>query len=169
MPTRFIFGCAVSLDGFIADASGSVDWLNPFTGDYESDYLTRTDTLIMGRATYEHGVELGFRGDKRPVIVLSRTLSKAEYANEIWKGSVEALADRLRRDGMNDVWVMGGGVTASAFVEAGVLTDVRLSVMPVILGSGVPLFAPMRTPLSLKLVRSKSFPDGVITADYALL
>jgi len=167
MPLRFVYGCAVSLDGFIADSEGRVGWLDRFHGNYGGDYFKRSDVLVMGRITYEQGIELGWRGEKKKrVFVLSRTRAEGPYADEFWSGSVAALAERIRKGGASYVWMMGGGLTASSFVEARALTNLSLTVMPVVLGSGVKLFGPLSRPLSLTLARSKSFPDGVTTLDY---
>jgi dihydrofolate reductase len=167
---RYVYGCAMSMDGFIADSHGGVGWLDDFHGqDYgESDYM-RGDTLIMGRTTYEHGLKLGWRGEKRKyVVVLSSQRQSGPHVDRFWSGSLRDL-DRHLRERSQSVWMMGGGITASSFLEAGLLDEVRVAVMPVVLGSGVPLFGPLPRPVRLQLMRSKSFPDHVVTMNYTVI
>ena len=163
--TRFVYGCAVSLDGFIADPGGGVGFLDAFTGGaYGTEYITRGEAIVMGRGTYDDGLKLGWKGDKRRVVLLSRDKGEAQYVDEI-SSDPAAIAASLRKTA-SYVWVMGGGRTASAFLEAGALTDVIITVVPVVLGGGTPLFGPLRKPAALKLRSSQRFDDGVVTLDY---
>lgn len=163
---------ATSVDGLIADRFGNVDWLNPFFGaDYGfHDFLDSIDTVVMGRRTYERLLASSSR--KNPYegklfAVLSRTRSSGPFAHLFWQGRVEQLMDRLRDMGSKSLWIVGGGSVAGMFLEAGLLDEVRQFVMPLVLGSGTPLFGPLRQQSSLRLIDSQSFENGVLQLRYA--
>jgi len=166
---EFIYYVAASVDGFIADAGGGTAWLNPF---FDVDYGFRkftgsVDCVVLGRRTYEQALAarqppaLGKR-----TVVLSRTRASGEYADEFWAESVESLAAHLCAEARRRVWVMGGGLTAASFLEAGLLHEVRLFIIPVVLGGGVPLFSTPGVNARLDLQETRSYRNGVIEARY---
>ncbi len=166
----FTYYVASSADGFIADSSGGVGWLAPFFGvDYGfHGFLSAIDTVVLGRRTYEHVLKLSqenpYQGKR--FIVLSRTRAAGPHAELFWPGPLDELAARLRTMGSKSVWVVGGGAAAASFLAAGWLDEVRQHVMPVLLGSGTPLFSPLEHPVSLELEETKPFPNGVVHLRY---
>src|SRR5690348_4331202 len=162
---------ATSVDGLIADRFGNVDWLNPFFGaDYGfHDFLDSIDTVVMGRRTYERLLTSSRNNpyEGKLVAVLSRTRSSGPFAHLFWQGQVERLMLRLHDMGSKSLWIVGGGSVAGMFLEAGLLDEVRQFVMPLVLGSGTPLFGPLRQQSSLRLIDSQSFENGVLQLRYA--
>lgn len=156
--TRFVYATATSLDGFLADAEHSLDWLFAVEGGEESmaamaSFLAGVGVLVMGSTTYrwvlEHEDLLAepqkwqeYYGD-RPTYVFS---SRADLPSipgadlRVVAGPVSDHAEEIRAAaGGRDVWVMGGGDLAGQFADAGLLDELRLSVAAVTLGAGAPL------------------------------
>jgi dihydrofolate reductase len=162
---------ATSVDGLIADRLGNVDWLGPFFNrDYGfPGFLDSIDTVVMGRRTYERILRSAKTNpyEGKLFVVLSRTWKTGPYAHLFWQGPLEELMLRLEGFGSKSLWIVGGGSVAGAFLEAGLLDEVRQFVMPLVLGSGTPLFGPLREQTSLRLKDSQSFPNGVLQLTYA--
>ncbi len=161
---------ATSVDGLIADASGGIDWLGPFLGaDYGShDFLESVDTVVMGRRTYDRLLSTSkvnpYKG--KCFVVLSHSRSTGPHADLFWPGPLFGLMPRLYEMGSKSLWIVGGGSVAGSFLEAGLLDEVQQFVMPVALGSGTPLFGPLRQPVVLALKESYTFANGVLQLRY---
>ncbi len=167
---RFIYSLAASLDGFIADRKGGVKWLDAYSdADYGlEDFFRSIDTIVMGRKTYDVAQKLGGLPPmgKTRVIVLSKKLKRVKGNAEVWHGTLAALAKDLEWQGARRVWMMGGGVTASAFLSAGMLDEIEVATMPVILGSGIPMFGELKKPVGFELTAMREFPNGVVMRSY---
>lgn len=161
---------ATSLDGFIARRDGRIDWLARVERPGEDYGYQRfhdsVDTLVVGRKTYE--TALGFPswpyGGKR-CIVLTRGAPEARHNEEFHAGAPAILAGRLKADGCKRVYVDGGGVIQQ-FLSAGLITDMTLSIIPILLGDGVRLFESTTRELPLRLVGSRSFESGLVQLEY---
>ena len=162
---------ATSVDGLIADRFGNLDWLGRFFGvDYGfHGFLDSIDTVVMGRRTYERILKNSRTNpyEGKLFVVLSRTLKNGPYAHLFWHGPLDDLMRRLEGFGSKSLWIVGGGSVAGTFLEAGLLDEVRQFVMPLVLGSGTPLFGPLREQASLRLKESQSFANGVLQLTYA--
>jgi dihydrofolate reductase len=167
-PRRFRYYAAMSLDGFIADPNGGVAWLDAYDGDYGlTSFRREIDTLVMGRKTFEVALSFGAwpREKTRTIVLSSRPMADLPKGVEV-TSDVVALVKSLRASKGKDIWMMGGGITAQSFLQMGALDEVGLTIMPLLLGEGVPLFAASNTGHALKLIRSKSFANGVVEAVY---
>lgn len=172
---RVVLFIATSLDGFIADADGGVDWL--FTDDDYgyTDFFATVGALAMGRATYDQ--ILGFGpwpyGAVPTTVFTHRTLSAPDGISvEAAEGEVAAWFASLKAQPLGgDVWLVGGGALVRSFREAALIDRYVLSVHPVLLGDGIPLFAGALPRADLRLTASTSFPSGLVqlTYDRALL
>ena len=166
-----------SLDGFIARSDGSLDWLQSestqpqeygFTAFFDS-----VDAVLIGRKTYDVvlGFEKWFYGSK-PVFVLSRTLRKLEPPEravcELVTGTPKEVYDVLERRGFRHVYV-DGGVTVQGFLEAGLIQRVVVSRLPVLIGTGIPLFGPLSRDVRLEHVATRSFPSGLVQSEYRVI
>jgi dihydrofolate reductase len=138
---------AVSLDGYIADKNGGVDWLNPFLSD-EMDFagfMKGIGAAVMGRKTYDIAVS-GTLGPIPPTNYPTYVLTKRPMPNpparyEPFGGKPGELVGCLRvqlAQGGKDIWHMGGGESIEAFRAAGLVDRLELRVIPVLLGDGVP-------------------------------
>jgi dihydrofolate reductase len=168
METRFLVFIATSLDGFIARTDGGIDWLKPFEGE-DHGYFTffaSVDALVIGRGTYE--TVLGFPewpyGDKHVIVCTNRPASPA-HGEEIWSGTVRALAERLDRERVRSVYVDGGALVRS-FLHEGLIDEMTVNVIPLLLGAGRPLFASGIPELPLRLVEAKSYRSGLVQMRY---
>lgn len=166
---------ASSLDGFIARKDGSLDWLDRVGGFGEEDYgfkefLNSVDAVILGRNTYDVAAkapeEVWPYGEKR-LIVLSSKLRSAKNFAEIFHGDVQELARKLRAEGISHVWI-DGGETISQFLQVGLVDSIIISIIPVLLGSGVPLFRTIEKELSCRLRSAKPYPSGLVQVQYDL-
>jgi len=169
---KIIFQGATSIDGFIARLDGSVDWLDRPRpkGNYGmSDFYRSIDTCVMGRKTYDFAVSMG-RADFYPGkknYVFSRTLKKAASPNVIVASeAVASFAQRLRAEKGKDIWLVGGAEIVAAFLDCGQLDELAIAIVPKMIGEGIPLVAPRHRNLSLKLLSSKKFPDGMVQLHY---
>lgn len=163
---------AASIDGFIARLDGSLDWLDRvggFNEDYGlQDLLKSIDALIIGRKTYEVAstVEDPYPGKR--VIVLSRTLQSVKEGMEIYRNDLSDLLAQLHKDGIQHIWV-DGGTTLSQFLSADQVDMLTVSIIPVILGSGIPLFQSISKELSCRLLSSQSYSSGLVQLKYELI
>jgi dihydrofolate reductase len=172
---KFIVYVATSADGFIARKDGQVDWLErpQPKGNYGMGAFYRSiGAVVVGRKTYDfaarHGMTNPNPGKKN--YILSRTLTKAASSEVLVVNEpIAAFADRLRAESGKDIWLMGGAESIAAFLDCGQVDEFILHVIPKIIGEGIPLIAPRHRDISLKLIASKTFPDGVVRLHYAVL
>lgn len=165
---------ATSVDGFIARSDGSIDWLP--AGESGEDYgygafMASVDGIVMGRGTYES--VLGFEPwpfDK-PVVVLSRTLSDQDVPHplrhrlRISAAEPLALVAQLRAQGWEHAYIDGGAVIRS-FLHAGLIDELTLTRVPVLIGSGRPLFGELEADVRLSVVASTLYADGLVSTRY---
>jgi dihydrofolate reductase len=172
---RIIFEGAVSADGFIARRDGSVDWLERPRpkGNYGmGEFMSGIDTILWGHKTYDKGIELGM--DKNPwgFEKLKNYVFSRKPQGDLMKGfvwvteSIGSFAQKLRMQPGKDIWMMGGGEIAGAFLDEGEMDEFRLTVIPVFIGEGIPLLGPRRRLVPLRLCGIKKFADGVVRATY---
>lgn len=170
--TRFVGYIATSLDGRIADANGDVDWLTPFNDPatdfgYEAFYAD-VDALVMGRATYDflaREIEWPYPG-KPCFVVTSHTLSGAPEGVQAVDPDFDALRGRLLSSDHETIWIVGGGQTLRAGLDAGMLDELRVFIIPVVLGGGAALFADGAS-ADATLVGHQDWPDGIIELTYS--
>jgi dihydrofolate reductase len=165
---------AVSLDGYIADASGGVGWLDPYFSP-EVDFMGFIRTIgatVLGRTTWDWAVAQGHSGqmEGRTIVQTHRPLGTAPPGVEAFAGDARDLAADLRRElrgSGKDVWLMGGGESLAGFDEHGLVDRWELGLIPVLLGEGVPLFPRRARPVTpLRLVDSRALANGVVRVVY---
>lgn len=169
---KIIASLAMSVDGFIARPNGDVDWLDRPSpkGHYGmEDFVKSIDMMVMGRSTYEIGKKLGGPLFMFPTtVILSRSLAPdAVPGAVIEKGTPRKLADKWRKQDGKNIWLMGGAEVFGQFLDAGVLDELSIAVVPVLIGAGIPLLNPKRRTHQLKLKSSEKFSDGVVRLEYA--
>jgi dihydrofolate reductase len=164
---------ASSIDGYIARKDGNLDWLQDgHTGDEDygfKKFSSTIDAVVMGRNTYE--VVAGFDDwaykDKR-VIVLSNTLSMVRNEAELFSGQLTELLAKLHAENIKHIWI-DGGITISKFLELGLVDDITLSLIAMVLGSGIPLFSAMNQEHKCHLVSTQSYPSGLVQLKYEVI
>lgn len=162
---------ATSLDGFIARDNGDLDWLPQ--GDVEphgyDEFMASVDALIIGRKTFE--TVLGFGAwpyGPKQVFVLSTgpVLPAPEGASVEWmSGPAAEIVSRLDRRGVRHAYV-DGGVTIQRFLRAGLIQRLIITRIPVLLGSGIPLFGALERDIPLKHVATRHYPSGLVQSEY---
>jgi dihydrofolate reductase len=171
--TQIVYSAGVSLDGYIADVNGGVDWLHDAMVKGESygldAFQKSIDAVVMGSLTYEKSLEFGagFSG-KTPTWVFSRRPLKAKgKALTVTSDSPAAVAVEMSRRGIKRAWLMGGGKLAASFLAAGLIDEISLGLMPVVLGGGIPLFDGGIRPTHLTLIESTPFKGGAFGLRFA--
>jgi len=164
------FYVATSLDGFIADGEGSVDWLAPYDARlYGYDkFFAEVGALIMGRRTFElisaTDEDWPYRG--KPVFVLSsQPLTGLPRGVTTVRGMWEAL-QQARTATARDIWIVGGAVTMQSALDDGLIDLMELFLVPVLLGTGLTLLNDLRHRKTLVFDGIESFPDGVVKLRY---
>ena len=177
---KIIVRIAASADGFIARGDGSFDWLNrPHPkGDYGMDTFYKTiDTILWGRKTCDMALEFQKKGvagtgfDTRVKnYVFTRsplpaaTPAGVEFVNE----PIKAFATGLREKKGKHIWIMGGAGIIAPFLDEGEIDEFMIQVVPTFIGEGIPLIAPGRRTVPLKLISCTKFADGVVKLHYAV-
>lgn len=169
---RVRYSVAASLDGYIADANDGFDWIphDPtvdFVGLFE-----HVDTILMGRRTFEIVQAQGaspWKGDTR-VYVVSRTLSPESAPGvTVVRENPVALASSLRHEpGSGDIWLFGGGELFATLLRGRQVDAVEVTVVPVLLGGGVPLLPPGVDRTALTLTKSQVYPSGMVMLHYGV-
>lgn len=164
---------AASLDGFIARPSGAIDWLSIVERPGEDygwkAFFDSVDTLLMGRKTYE--TALGFNAwpyaGKR-CVVLTHEAPSSRHGEAFYRGDLTELVDRLGKEGARRVYVDGGTVIAQ-LLAAQLIDDVTVSVIPILLGEGVPLSPKMGGDVRLALTDHRAFESGLVQLRYRVM
>lgn len=167
-----VYYVAASLDGYIATSDGGLEWLSPFEAageDYGyNDFYAGVDAIFIGRRTYELVREMpSWPYAGKPCWVFGRGTVEPLGPDVTLTGKEPgAVLAELEAQGVRRAWLVGGGRLASAFRAAGLITEYIVSVVPVILGSGIPLFDAEGPVEGLRLVESKVFPVGMVQLRY---
>ncbi len=167
---------ATSLDGFIARKDGSIDWLigvNDPTSTEDYGYkmfFDSVDTLVMGRNTYELALTFGEwpYGGKNLVVLSTGSPKVPEHL----AGSVEVtslapaeMVQYLAGKGARHLYI-DGGKTIQSFLRAGLIDEMTITLTPILIGEGLPLFGPLQHDLKLKHLETKAYPNGFVQNKY---
>lgn len=167
---KIILYLAASLDGFIADQQGGIDWLAPFqSGDVGFEaFLESIGVVVMGRRTFDQarGFELWPYGGKRLIVLTSKPVGSLPDGGEIVRDEIGSVAAQLRDNPNGDVWIAGGAKTMGAFLSAGAIDRVVLHVVPLILGDGLRMFEGIGSSLPFHLEDSTLFRNGMARLTY---
>ena len=167
---------ATSLDGYIATADGSVEWLDAYQSD-EEDYgyhrfYDSVDTLLMGGNTYR--AILGFGCDwpyaGKQTWVLSRSIQAATSGQFgiISRDTLTFVRQLKSLETGKDIWLVGGGEIISLLLAENLIDEMLLCIFPVMLGNGIPLFPPSSALSKWQLEEQRSFPSGATMLTYKL-
>lgn len=164
---------ATSIDGFIARENGALDWL-PVDAEPHgyTEFIDSVDALVIGRGTFETVMTFdGWPYGTRPVIVLSTTLSSVTVPDgavcEVMAGTPYEVVARLEQRGLSHLYI-DGGITIQRFLEAGLIQRMIITRVPVLLGSGIPLFGPLSRDVRLQHVATRSYPSGLVQSEYSI-
>ncbi len=164
---------AASLDGYIADQDGGVGWLEPYEEhDYGYDaFYATVGTVILGRMTYEQiptfGTPWPYAG-RKTVVFTHRPLPLLDPDVELYSGDPASLLDRVKSVSDGNIWLIGGASLITVFVNAGLLDEIRLFVIPTLVRRGIPLFRDISRAPVLELLESTAYPNGVAQLHYLI-
>lgn len=174
MDRNIILYIAVSLDGYIARKNGAVDWLSGDSGDQNVDsgfdkFYSSIDTVVMGRTTYQQVInELSpgvwvYEGKKCYVSTTRNYESddRVEYISEDITGFIKNLTSQQGKD----IWLVGGGKLLDQFIKQNLIDKYIVTIIPTILGDGIPLFLGENPEIQLKLIETKAV-DGMVELTY---
>ena len=169
-----------SLDGMIAKKDNSVSWFDTFD-HYEKgieqqnaeEFLKKIDCYVMGAMTYEHALELsrsyGWAYGDTPTIVISHRDLPVERQNiKIYSGDLNKLVNEQLKPNYKNIWMVGGTMLVEDFIRLNLADEIRLSIIPIILGDGIPFFdhVGLEQPLHLKDV--KAYKNGIVELWYEI-
>jgi len=164
---RIRYQVAMSLDGYIAGPKGEADWI---TMDPAIDFeglFAQFDTFLMGRRTFEVAGAGGSPGAR--TFVFSRTLQPGHHPGVTIVRDVTAeTVAPIRAQAVKDIWLFGGGTLFQSFLDAGLVETVEVSVMPVLLGGGVPLVSHPARRAMLTLASHRAYATGIVSLEYAV-
>ncbi|MGD8640280.1 MAG: dihydrofolate reductase family protein [Gammaproteobacteria bacterium] len=164
---------ATSIDGYIAKPDGSVDWLSVAQQEDEdygyNAFYDSIDALVMGSHTYQQLVDADkWPYENKPSYVMSdQALPRLSDEVRVVSGSAYVMQDLLVEEQFERVWLVGGGKLASAFQHARLIDEYIISVIPVILGNGIPLFDSVDDDQPVDLTETKRFGTGVVQLHYS--
>jgi dihydrofolate reductase len=170
---EIVYSVATSLDGYIATADGNVDWLSRFHVSGEDhgagELQASVDALLLGSHTYEFALKLGQwpSPDTPSWVFTRRDLRILHPSITLTAQSPREVVELLASRGLRRAWLMGGGKLAASFHANQLISRYIISVFPVLLGSGIPLFAPHASALdALRFVAAKPFKSGIVQLIY---
>ncbi len=162
---KIILYIAISLDGYIADENGNVDWLEQYANiedtDYEEFYKT-IDTVIMGRKTYDQVLSFGkYPYQNVKSYVYSNTKIGFDENVEFTNTLPKELVRTLKKQSGKHIWLIGGADLIHHFIENNLIDEYQITILPVILGRGIPLFKSGNHRIGLELLSKKNVKDAV--------
>ncbi len=170
-----------SVDGFIARRDGRVDWLevadefaggDTLTPEFVQAFLQTIDCYVMGSRTYETALDfeakgLGWSyGDKPTVVLTRRQLPKTRETVEFYSGDLTHLVNERLRPSFRSIWFVGGGAVSGECLRLGLADEVRYSIVPILIGEGIPFFGRLDKDVSLHLVDVKAYTSGMAALRY---
>ena len=179
--SRVTIHMASSLDGFIARQDGSVDWLethdhfadgDAMTQDIVTEFLKTIDCYVMGSRTYETALDFEQKGygwsygDKPTYVLTHRDLPKTRSTVEFHASDLELLVNEKLRPNYRSIWFVGGGALSGECLRRGLADEVRYSILPILIGSGISFFEQLRHDVALHLLEVKGYKHGVVALRY---
>lgn len=184
LESRVTIHMVASLDGFVARKDGRVDWLE--TSDEFADgeelspetvetFLQTIDCYVMGSRTYETALYFeakGFGwayGDKPTFVLTTRALPRTRQSVEFHSGDLACLVNERLRPRFRHIWFAGGGMVCAECLRLGLADELRYSVLPVLIGEGIPFFANLGRDVPLRLKEVKTYKTGMVALRHEIL
>ena len=171
-----------SLDGMIAKKDNSVSWFET-SDNYEKgasisekdqeEFLKTIDCYVMGARTYEHALELSKSygwayGDVPTIVVTHRNLPVERKNIEFYSGDLDKLVNEQLKPNYKNVWLVGGAMLVRDFIRLKLADDIRLSVLPIILGDGIPFLDHIGHEQILHLKEVTAYKTGMVELWYEI-
>jgi dihydrofolate reductase len=171
--SKTILYIATSLDGFIAGPDDDLSWLEPYEGEeyWFEAFISGIGAMIEGRRTYDVTVAGGFVEVGHPVPALIVTHHPPAAVPDgidltFVSGSAESILNQAKARTEKDIWLVGGAQVARLFINAGLVDEYVLTLIPVFLGAGIPSFEDIANPRPLELQETKTFGKGMVQLIY---
>jgi dihydrofolate reductase len=169
-----------SLDGYVAKKDNSVSWFE--TSDtYEEgvpeqggeEFLKSIDCYVMGARTYEHALELSKSygwayGDTPTIVVTHRNLLIDRQNIQTYLGDLDQLVNERLKPTYKNVWLVGGAKLAKDFIRLNLADEIRLSILPIMLGEGIPFFDQVEQERELHLKNVTAYKSGMVELWYEI-
>ncbi len=179
--SRITIHMAASLDGFIARKDGSVDWLE--TSDEFADgdttdtgfveaFLKTIGCYVMGSRTYETALRFEAKGlgwpygDKPTFVLTSRQLPRIRDTVEFYSGDLAKFVNGRLRPTFRRIWFVGGGAVSAECLRLGLADEIRYSILPILIGDGIPFFDKLARDIALHLAEVKGYRSGTVELLY---
>lgn len=172
---KVIVYIAMSLDGYIADKTDGLDFLKAVEKEGEDygygEFVDSVDTVIMGRKTFDKVLSFGipFPHETRSTYVITRQNRPPHKNITFYSGSLSELIRRIQNHPGKHIFADGGAEVVNELIQNQLVDTLIVSVIPVLLGDGIPLFKPKDLTQSLKLQSVQSFPSGLVQLEYQFL
>ena len=160
---------ASSLDGYIARSDGSVDWLPENTASGYERFIKSIDTVVMGKKTYDQVLTFGdylYKNKKSYVFTRNDDYPKDE--NTEFVHDVDKLVKDINTNSGTNIWLIGGADIISTFLNLELVDEIILSIIPVVLGKGIPLFKNIQKEVKLELIKTTDY-DALVELHYKVL
>jgi dihydrofolate reductase len=184
LDSRVTIHMSASLDGFIARKDGRVDWLetsDEFIGGNSLDpsdvetFLKTIDCYVMGSRTYE--TALGFEakglgwsyGNKPTFVLTSRDLPCTRETVQFHSGDLSQFVNERLRPAFGSIWFVGGGAVSGECLRRGLADEIRYSILPILIGDGIPFFEKLAQDVPLHLTEVKAYNSGIVELRYEVL
>jgi dihydrofolate reductase len=169
---------ATSLDGYIARSDGDVAWLHETEpiGDGDDagygEFFDSIDALVIGRGSFEKVLEFDWPYGTKPVIVMSKSLTEVPEELRDWvrldTSTPQELMEKLSQEGYKHIY-LDGGMVIQSFLRGGLVDDMTLTIIPVLIGEGLPLFGNLEKDIKLRLLETRSWDNGFVQSKYQVL
>lgn len=169
-----------SLDGIIAKRDNSISWFDTFDnydkgvdGQDPEEFLKTIDCYVMGSRTYEHALELSksygwVYGDKPTIVLTNRNLTSDKPNIEFYSGDLNTLVNKRLRPNYKNVWVAGGAILTKELIRKKLADEIRVSILPIILGDGLLFFDNIGQEQTLHLKDTTAYKNGMIELCYEI-
>jgi len=169
-----------SLDGIIAKMDNSISWFETsdnydkgIDGEDQEEFLKTIDCYVMGSKTYEHALELSkdygwLYGDKPTAVLTNRNLQTDKLNIEFYSGDLNKFVNEHLKPKYENVWVVGGSKLTKDFIRLKLADEILVSILPIILGDGLPFFDHIGQEQALHLKDTKAYKNGMVELCYEL-
>jgi dihydrofolate reductase len=179
--SRVTIHMASSLDGFIARRDGRVDWLETsdrfedggvMAPDAIAEFLRTIDCYVMGSRTYETALDFEARGfgwsygDKATFVLTHRELRNTRGTVEFYAGDLRRLVEERLKPKFRNIWFIGGGAVSGECLRRGLADELRYSILPILIGDGIPFFDRLDRDVALHLLEVKAYQSGMVALRY---
>jgi dihydrofolate reductase len=179
--SRVTIHMASSLDGFIARRDGHVDWLETsdrfedgdvMAPDAVAEFLRTIDCYVMGSRTYETALDFEARGfgwsygDKATFVLTHRELRNTRGTVEFYAGDLRRLVEERLKPKFRNIWFIGGGAVSGECLRRGLADELRYSILPILIGDGIPFFDRLDRDVALHLLEVKAYQSGMVALRY---